>query len=91
MELDSKDWKKLKNTIFKQGSIVSIRYMDALEVRRAQKRLVERIYDIEANIGANMNYNRDIQDDNYRYNKLRTKVIAKRKRQEARTDSEGIY
>ena len=89
MELDSIDKKKLKNVVFKQGALVSFRHMNQEAYKRAQTLIVERIYEIEANMGANINYNKDFRDC-HRYNKLRTKLIAQRKRQEDRENSERI-
>ena len=59
------------------------------EDKRLYIRFIDRINEIEINMGANINYNKDFTD-NHRYNKLRTKLIAKRKRQEDREDSERI-
>ena len=46
--------------------------------------VVDRVTELQQNIGAGMNINRDIQDDRYKYNNLRTKLIDQRKRKEAR-------
>ena len=57
---------------------------------RLYKRFRERIDEIQSYIAANVYYNRDIQDERYKYNYLRTRLIEQRARQEDRTNSEGI-
>ena len=64
------------------------------ELKKNNKRLhetfMDRLDEIQTYIGANVYYNRDIQNDNHKYNKLRTKLIEQRKRKEARKATEGI-
>ena len=58
--------------------------------KRTENNIKEQIYKKQKGIGASMNFNRDYQNENYKYNKLRTKLIAQRKRQEDRENSERI-
>ena len=53
--------------------------------KRTETDVKEHIYNIQRKLGAGMNINRDIQDERYKYNNLRTKLIDQRKRKEART------
>ena len=57
--------------------------------KRTYNDVVSRVSYLQKGIGASMNYNKDFTD-NHRYNKLRTKLIAQRKRQEDRENSERI-
>ena len=57
--------------------------------KRTYNEVVDEVFRLQKGIGASMNYNKDFTD-NHRYNKLRTKLIEQRKRQEDRENSERI-
>ena len=42
---------------------------------KLKQRFDTRISEIERNLGAGINFSRDYQDENYKYNYLRTKLI----------------
>ena len=57
------------------------------ENKRVYTRFIDRIGEIERNLGASMNFNKDFTD-NHKYNYLRDEI--ERKRKEAREATDGI-
>ena len=45
--------------------------------KRLYERFSDRLFALELNLGNSVRFSRDLDDDNYRFNKLRTKLIEK--------------
>ena len=73
-KFDDKFLQAMKNQYDKNvdGDIIKSGMKDNKQLKR---KFITRILEIERYIGANKNYEADYQDDNYKYNKLRTKLI----------------